>query len=511
VTTTDVASGEGLTVEFGPLEQRGVLLGVSGPGIALIAASIPLCLVCLLVGSGALGLVVGVAALSVGVAGALVQVRGATSAEWALVLLAYLWRAVTGRRQWASGAPTLGRHSAREDSVADLPMALRRARMRIVGVPWGDRVVGIVIDGNLAIGVLRARSAGAFLMMEPGDQAALTGHWAELIGSIADAGSPWVRLQWIDTTTPVDGGALARFVADAMCPSARQPGTPEHDARSTYERLLHRAAPVSESHDLLLALAMDPRRVVRQVRDAGGGDRGLSKVCVRALEQVAYKLASGEVLVDGALSVRQIGEVLRRHVDPSEHRYQAEISAEGDSAVLAGIDPASAWTLLGDEHFSTHRTDGAVHTTLWVKEWPRRPSRVDFLAPLLLRTGSIARSISVVMAPVDGAAALRAAEGAATADESDDALRQRFGVRTSSRRRREHEMAHRREDELVDGYDDVRFSAYVTVSAPDVPALEEAVAEVHAQARAARMRLVRLAGQQAEAFWYTAPLARGVR
>jgi hypothetical protein len=511
VTATDAPSGEALTVEFGPLEQRGVLLGVSGPGIALIAATVPLCLVCLLAGSGALGLLVGIAALCAGVAGALVQVRGATSAEWLLVLIAYLWRTATGRREWVSGTPTLGRHATGEDPMTDLPVALRRARMRIVGVPWGDREVGVVIDGGLAVGVLRARSAGAFLMMEPDDQAALTGHWAELIGSIADAGSPWVRLQWIDTTTPVDGGALARFVADAMCPAARKPGTPEHDARSTYERLLHRAAPVSESHDLLLALAMDPRRVVRPVRDAGGGDVGLARVCARGLEQVAYKLASGDVVVDGALSVRQLGEVLRRHVDPSEHRYQAEVSAEGEGAAVSGVDPASAWTLLGDEHFSTHRTDGAVHTTLWVKEWPRRPSRADFLAPLLLRTGSIARSISVVMAPVDGAAALRAAEGAATADESDDALRQRFGVRTSSRRRRENEMAHRREDELVDGYDDVRFSAYVTVSAPDVPTLEEAVAEVHAQARAARMRLIRLSGQQAEAFWYTAPLARGVR
>ncbi|GAB3589341.1 hypothetical protein GCM10027446_01420 [Angustibacter peucedani] len=378
-------------------------------------------------------------------------------------------------------------------------------------MPWGDREAGIVIDGNLAVGVLRARSAGAFLMMEPGDQAALTGHWAELIGSIADAGSPWVRLQWIDTTTPVDGGALARFVADAMCQSAREIGTPQHEARASYERLLHRAAPVSESHDLLVALAMDPRRVARQVRDAGGGDRGLASVCARGLEQVAYKLASGEVVVDGMLSPRQVGEVLRRHVDPGEHRYQAEISAEGQTPDLAGMDTETAWTLVGEERFSVHRTDGAVHTTLWVKEWPRRPSRVDFLAPLLLRTGSVARSVSVTMAPVDGAAALRAAEGAATADESDDALRARFGVRTSSRRRRENEMAHRREDELVDGYDDVRFSAYITVSAPDLPELEEAVAEVHSQARAARMRLVRLAGQQAEAFWYTAPLCRGVR
>ena len=103
---------------------------------------------------------------------------------------------------------------------------------------------------------------------------------------------------------------------------------------------------------------------------------------------------------------------------------------------MSGVDPATGWTVCADEGFGAYRTDGAWHATLWVKEWPRRPSRVDFLAPLLLRTGSIPRAVSVVLAPVDGTTALRQAEDAATSDESDEQLRSRFGVRTSGRRRR---------------------------------------------------------------------------
>ena len=552
MTTPSTAFGDTdqpLTVEFGPLEQRGILLGISAPSMVAISATVPLALLLLFTAGGTFGVLAAIVCLGVGLAFALVQVAGATAAEWAVILTGYLARAATGRTHWRSTSPTVGlalaptlvpiggavgraRRSAprslagsrHRGPVVDLPADLARAKTRVMEVEWGDSRAGIIIDGPLAIGVLRARSAGAFLMMEPGDQAAVTAHWAELIGSVADAGSPWVRLQWIDTTTPVDDGALTRFVADAMCPAARVPGTPQHTARASYERLLHRAAPATETHDVLIALAMDPRRVTRQVKDAGGGDRGLAKVCARGLEQVAYKLAGGDILVDGILSARQVGQVLRQHVDPSEHLYQSALTAGTESTsdadaspydaaagADAGFDPVSAWTLAGDESFGTHRTDGAVHTTLWVKEWPRRPSRVDFLAPLLLRTGSITRSISVVMAPVDATSAMRAAEGAATADESDNVLRERFGMRTSSRRRRENEMAHRREEELVDGYDDVRFSAYITVTAPTTAALEEAVADVHAQARAARLRLLRLAGQQAEALWYTAPLCRGVR
>jgi hypothetical protein len=214
--------------------------------------------------------------------------------------------------------------------------------------------------------------------------------------------------------------------------------------------------------------------------------------------------------VDAPLTQYEIGTRLREHVDPGERHWQSLVAADGDSE-MSNVDPSTGWMLAADETFSTYRTDGAWHATLWVKEWPRRPSRVDFLAPLLLRTGSINRTLSVTMAPVDSATALRQAEDAATSDESDEELRGRFGVRTSGRRRREAQAATRREEELLDGYDDVRFSAYVTVSAPDLLSLEDAVADVMTQARAARLRLVRLVGQQPEAFWYTAPLCRGVR
>jgi hypothetical protein len=261
---------------------------------------------------------------------------------------------------------------------------------------------------------------------------------------------------------------------------------------------------------VLLAFALDPRRVARQVRDHGGGDEGLAAVTVRHLEALAYKLAAGDILVEGMLSARQVGQVLREHVDPAERAEQATIAAEG-SVGLAGVDPSTPWTLAADEEFGRHRTDGAWHATFWVKEWPRRASRIDFLAPLLLRTGSVTRTVSVVMSPVDHVTALRSAEAAATSDESDEALRSRFGIRTSGRRRREAHAATRREEELLDGYDDVRFSGYVTVTAPTPEALEEAARDVAAQARAARLSLVRLVGQQAEAFWYTAPLCRGLR
>lgn len=498
-----------VTVEFGPLEERGVMLGVSGPSLAAIGGGVLAGLTALFWLGGTVGLLLAVGLMAAGLAAAFVPLQGTRVADWAVIVTGYLARRSTGRHAWRSTAPQTGWVPARP-SIPALPVPLARARTRVASVTLADRRVGVILDGGHAIGVLRARAAGAFLMRQPDEQAAATAHWAEVIGSIADPGSPWVRLQWIDSTTPADTGALVRFVAEAASPETADEGTPEAAARSSYAHLVRTATPVSEAHEVFVAAALDPSRVARQVKDAGGGDAGLAAVCARHLEQLAYKLAGGDVLVDRPLGPYEIGQLLREHVDPGERLWQSQVTADGDSA-MAGVDPATGWTLAADETFGAYRTDGAWHATLWVKEWPRRPSRVDFLAPLLLRTGSITRAVSVTMAPVDAATALRQAEDAATSDESDEELRGRFGVRTSGRRRREAQAATRREEELLDGYDDVRFSAYVTVSAPDPGSLEEAVGDVMAQARAARLRLVRLVGQQPEAFWYTAPLCRGVR
>jgi hypothetical protein len=68
-----------------------------------------------------------------------------------------------------------------------------------------------------------------------------------------------------------------------------------------------------------------------------------------------------------------------------------------------------------------------------------------------------------------------------------------------------------REEELADGHADCRFSGYVTISAPDLEALEDASGEVEQLAQQCRLQLTRLRGQQAEAFTWTLPLARGLR
>jgi hypothetical protein len=86
-----------------------------------------------------------------------------------------------------------------------------------------------------------------------------------------------------------------------------------------------------------------------------------------------------------------------------------------------------------------------------------------------------------------------------------------MGFMDTARRRRQTEAVARREEELADGHAAVRFAGYVTVSARTLDALDHDCSEIEHAAQMARLELLRLYGQQEEAFTYTLPLCRGLR
>ena len=83
-----------------------------------------------------------------------------------------------------------------------------------------------------------------------------------------------------------------------------------------------------------------------------------------------------------------------------------------------GIADFTAGPMARDEHWSHIATDGAVHTTLWVAEWPRIDVRATFLQPLLMQTRST-RSVAMVMDLVGpGTASSASTESAKTVGSS---------------------------------------------------------------------------------------------
>jgi hypothetical protein len=192
------------------------------------------------------------------------------------------------------------------------------------------------------------------------------------------------------------------------------------------------------------------------------------------------------------------------------------IEASSSSSISWPTSEASTATPTArDEHWGRLETDGALHCTLWVAEWPRIDVRGLFLQPLLMDT-RVTRSVAMVMELVGPARATRHAERAATETATEQSLRNRVGQRTSQRQAQRDSAATQRERELAEGHAAIRYAAYVTVSAPNsgagaVDELEAAVSRVELEAKRAPLRLERMWGQQAEAFTYSLPLGRGLR
>jgi len=133
-----------------------------------------------------------------------------------------------------------------------------------------------------------------------------------------------------------------------------------------------------------------------------------------------------------------------------------------------------------------------------------------FMDPLLGRSSAV-RTVAVTFEPIPPERSTREVETAVTRHPADRELRHRFGQSETARLRLAHEATIRREAELAAGHGEVRLAGFVTVSARDEDELRQACAEIHEQAARARLELHRMYGQQAEAFTFTLPLARGLR
>jgi hypothetical protein len=360
-----------------------------------------------------------------------------------------------------------------------------------------DDRAGVICDRRArtytAVLALRGHT---FALLGPEDKDRRVAGWAAVLASLAREGSVVHRLQWVASALPDDGRAVRGHLEDRSSLPAEAP------ARQSYAELLAVAGVHTCRHEVLLAVqVMAGGRAARAIRAGGGGDAGACAVLLREVATLRRLLAEADVTVEGLLSPAEVAGVLRRTADPGP----------GGPRPADGCPPCPVgwpWPVAVESEWSRLRTDATWHTTYWVAEWPRIDVGPDFLAPLLLSPGR--RSLSVVMEPLSPLAATRAVERARTADLADSELRRRGGFLSTARRHRESELVVRREEELADGHAAVRYSGYVTVTAPNLDQLEDGCETTEQAAGQARLELRRLYGDQERAFLCTLPLGRGL-
>ncbi len=472
---------------FPALERRGVVAGLRAGQLLVVGAALFVGIVAVRVWPDADGAALA-GVMTVGASAvAFLPVRGQSVEQWAPLAARRAVRVATRRHRVE---PFGQRRFGPADGLCTPDALVPGLRFTSVARP-GAPPVAVIHDrasgSETAVLAVRGRS---FALLDAADKDRRLGGWGNALAALSREGGPVRRVQWLERTVPGDAEALTRHVSDA----ARLPA--RHPALASYLGLVAEAGPLGQDHECFVALTVRGGR-----RDRATG------VLLRELRLFEGQLRSAEIEVDHVLEPRELGAVIQTAIDPwSRVELARQVGAHPD---LPGPPPDRAWPATIEESWASLRTDATWHATFWVAEWPRTEVGADFLAPMLLH--QIAqRSLSVVMAPLPPSAGAREAEAARTAQAADEQLRQRSGFLTTARRRREAEGVARRESELSDGHAPYRFSGYVTVTAHDAEALDEACGDMVQAAHQCRVELRRLYGIQDRAFTWTLPFGRGL-
>ena len=496
---------EARAYRFGPLERRGVAGGLRLGQVVCLACAGATAVLALRLLPSATGLLTAVVLTGVAAFLSFAPIAGRTPEEWLPIVLDWLGGVATGSHRFRSRQPTTGVSALLDGSHAkrelDLPPPL--AGCEILSVPVADgHELGVFKDRRLgaytAVLSVRARSIG---LLPTSEHERRLDRWGRLLASLARGGTAIRRVQVLERTAPCDAGALTEFLEQARDPSVAD----DHAARRSYDALLDGASRVTQDHEVLIAVQVDQRRAwSRAARDPHlrnlDRDEQASRVLARELQALASRFDPVDLAVAGLLTPEQYATALNVAFDPYRGETQP-LAAAADTFAPTAAD--MAWT--------AWRTDGALHRTYWIAQWPRLAVGPLFLSPLLLGVQAV-RSVSITLEPVPPDRARRAVEAAITSDEADEDLRERRGFRTTARRRRQQEATLRREDELASGHEEVRFAGYVSVSGRDEDELARACEEVEQAALQAHLDLRPLWGEQDTGFVYAAlPIARGLR
>ena len=507
------------TYRFGPLERMGFMLGLRVPQLLGMIVSLAIGLVFLNNPGGFGGLMAAFAVVAAGAGIFLKSIRSHTLEEWVPLAVRFLVGRVTRRARFRAqlaqvghvvGVPEGGLQPETPGEPKALPAELAKVEF-LEGelVQYGGTPFGVICDRAAKTMTAVVRCQGeSFALLGAEDREQRLADYGGVLAALARDGSAVRRIAWTERTLPANRDQLAQYVIDNKREdlSLDEPS----DELVSYFQLLRRAPDVAEDHVLLFSVQIDTLRAsARQaIKRQGGGDLGAIAVLADELGQVIDLLDASGISVTGALTRRGVAAAIRNAYDPWG-RQQRDRTSE------AGVPAMSAGPIARDEHWSHIEADGALHTTLWIAEWPRIDVRATFLQPLLTSSRAT-RTVTMVMELVGPSKAIQRAERAVTENSTNQSMRMRIGQRTTQRVEQKERATERREEELASGHAEVRFAGFVTVSTPStaggVDELESTVSRVELEAKHALLRLERMCGQQAEAFTYGAlPLCRGLR
>jgi hypothetical protein len=483
---------------FGDSSQPGVLLGLSISQAVPVVSGVLWLALCL---QTPLSAPVGLIGAGCGLVVAFGRWRGAPITE-ILMPSSRLWvRRRLRRHRWH-------RPVVAATTSAELPEPLPPvlAGIDIIELPIADDAetsadpVGVVRDtraGTLTA-VLHVSGDG-FPLAPAGEQDTMLDAWGATLSPFARQGCLVTRI------------ASHHWARPLATPAARdRSGDPSDEALADYLALADQQAAVSMTHQVLIAVTVDQRRV--RTRGQRHGSRLESALVGLAEEMELFRsrLEVAGLRVHGPLSRSQLAAAIRERSDPSCSAQLAILNRSLAAAAWRVPQKRIEWgPMVVEAAWRQVRVDGAWHRTYRIANWPPLPVPPDWLGPLITEPG-VTRSVSVVMEPVPLVESARRADREAMAREADAESKGRRGFRISARDHKRIAEVEERERELAQGHAEFRFVGLVDVSALSEAALADAAAALEQAAARSLIDLRPLEARHDQAWVACLPLGRDI-
>ncbi|PJE97555.1 hypothetical protein CUT44_12870 [Streptomyces carminius] len=442
-----------------------------------------------------------------------VPYRGRTYYKWFEINRSYrrLLRHGTAYRSTAAEAGV-----RLDGSEVDIPPPPGVGRVTWLSAPFGPDEIAVLLhaDRRTVTAAIEIEGPGVGLR-DSEDQEALVDRFGTLLKHVANGDGFVTRLQMLARTLPADPDAHAKDVAQRGDERAAP------WLKDSYEQLLSMVSTSSEQHRAYLVacmhhsrdLAAESAAIAKATRSATGRrltrDEGLAVVIARELTDICARLTEADIRVRQPLGQARMSSLIHSMYDP-DHPIDHIQAMTRRNAWPAELDASEPTYLQAKTRESATRAPWC-HATAWVKEWPMTPVGVNFLAPLLVHTPDVIRTVAVCMDLEPTEVAIERMLTEKTNDAAEASRAAKMNRTVDPRDVAAHSRIDQRGEDLASGAAGVNLVGYLTVSSRNPDALARDKRTIRASAGKSYLKLEWCDREHHRAFVNTLPFATGIR
>lgn len=389
-------------------------------------------------------------------------------------------------------------------------------RISWLAAPFGPDEIAVLLhaDRKTVTAGIEIEGPGVGLR-DSEDQEALVDRFGTLLKHVANGDGYVTRIQMLARTLPADPDAHAKDVSQRGDP--RAPGW----LQESYEQLQSMVSTSSEQHRAYLVacmhfnreLAAEANAMARAARPKGGRkldrDAGLAIVMARELTDICSRLQEADIRVRQPLGQGRLSSLVHSMYDP-DHPIDHLQAMTKRNAWPAELDATEAGYLQAKTRESTTRAPWC-HATAWVKEWPMTPVGVNFLAPLLVHTPDVIRTVAVTMDLEPTEIAIERMLTEKTNDDAEASRAAKLNRTVDPRDMAANNRLDQRGEDLASGAAGVNLVGWITVSSRNPEALARDKRTIRASAGKSYLKLEWCDREHHRAFVNTLPFATGIR